>query len=66
MFGKYLTEKLLPHALGRGLEYYDKCAVDKIVTQTMRQGGTFRAMIEAIVISDPFQKRSGLEEQRHE
>ncbi len=29
-FGKCLTEKTLIYALGRGLEYYDQCAVDKI------------------------------------
>ena len=27
-FARTLTEKLLTYALGRGLEYYDKCAVD--------------------------------------
>ena len=30
-FARCLSEKLLTFALGRGLDYYDKCAVDKIV-----------------------------------
>src|SRR5690606_1662627 len=30
-FVECLAEKLLTYALGRGLEYYDQCAVDKIV-----------------------------------
>ncbi|MFO1002271.1 MAG: DUF1585 domain-containing protein [Planctomycetaceae bacterium] len=28
-FSRTLTERLLVYALGRGLEYYDKCAVDQ-------------------------------------
>ena len=31
LFGRCLAEKMLTYALGRGLEYYDKCAVDKIL-----------------------------------
>ncbi len=31
LFSRCLTEKMLTYALGRGLEYYDRCAVDKIV-----------------------------------
>ena len=33
-FARCLAEKLLTYALGRGVEYYDACAVDKIVDQT--------------------------------
>ncbi len=32
-FVECLTQKMLTYALGRGLEYYDKCAVDKIILQ---------------------------------
>ena len=31
MFRRCFAEKLLTYALGRGLEYYDKCALDEIV-----------------------------------
>ena len=30
-FRRCLTEKVLTYALGRGLEYYDRCAVDEIL-----------------------------------
>src|SRR5690606_24790407 len=30
-FARTLAEKMLTYALGRGLEYYDRCAVDKIM-----------------------------------
>ena len=33
MFRRCLAEKLLTYALGRGLEYYDQCAVDEIVAR---------------------------------
>ena len=31
LFSRCLTEKVLTYALGRGLEYYDRCAVDEIL-----------------------------------
>ncbi len=37
-FRRCLTEKLLTYALGRGLEYYDRCAVDDI-SKELRAGG---------------------------
>ena len=37
-FRRCLAEKLLTFALGRGLEYYDKCAVDDIVTAAKADG----------------------------
>ncbi len=52
-----LAEKMLTYALGRGLEYYDKCAVDKIV-DGMQQGELrFSTLLIEIVESDPFQKK---------
>ena len=33
-FVRSLTEKMMTYALGRGLEYYDKCAVDDVVART--------------------------------
>ena len=35
-FARCLAEKMLTFALGRGIEYYDTCAVDKIVANTAR------------------------------
>ena len=60
MFRRCLAEKLLTYALGRGLEYYDKCAVDDSRGRRQRPNGDkFSALVLAIVKSDPFQKRRG-------
>ena len=57
-FRKCLAEKLLTYAIGRGLEYYDRCAVDEIVAKTKAGGDKFSALVVAVVESDPFQKRA--------
>ena len=59
LFRRNLTEKLLTFALGRGLEYYDKCAIDDTVKHLTRNGDRFSALVIGIVKSDPFQKRRG-------
>jgi hypothetical protein len=56
-FTRCLTEKLLTFALGRGLEDYDRCAVDQIVKSLEANRYRFSALVLAIVKSDPFQKR---------
>jgi len=58
-FRRCLTEKMLTYALGRGLEFYDRCAVDDICTAMVRQQNRFSSLIVAIVKSDPFQLRKG-------
>lgn len=58
-FRHCFTEKLLTFALGRGLEYYDKCAVEEIVKAGKAHSDAFSAYVIAIVQSDPFQKRKG-------
>jgi mono/diheme cytochrome c family protein len=55
-----LTEKLLTYALGRGLEYYDVEAVDRIVDQLDQDNGRFSALLTGIVESVPFQKRRNI------
>lgn len=57
-FSRTLTERLMVYALGRGLEYYDKCAVDKTMDLMKQRGNRFSALVEGIVTSDPFMKRS--------
>lgn len=59
MFRRCFAEKLTTYALGRGLEYYDKCALDDIVATGQAGGDRFSAVVLAIVKSDPFQKRKG-------
>jgi Protein of unknown function (DUF1592)/Protein of unknown function (DUF1588)/Protein of unknown function (DUF1587)/Protein of unknown function (DUF1585)/Protein of unknown function (DUF1595)/Ca-dependent carbohydrate-binding module xylan-binding/Planctomycete cytochrome C len=56
-FTHALTEKLLTYALGRGVEYYDACAVDKVVELTAADKFKFSRLVLEIVKSDPFQKR---------
>src|SRR4030095_9057652 len=56
-FYRCLTEKLLTYALGRGLEYYDVDAVDRIVERLDKESGRFSALLMGIVESTPFQKR---------
>lgn len=58
-FRRCFAEKLLTFALGRGLEYYDKCAVDDIVSSGKAHNDAFSAYVLAVVKSDPFQKRKG-------
>jgi len=59
LFRRALAEKMLTYALGRGLEYYDRCAVDDIMSALKKGDDRISAMIVAVVQSDPFQKRRG-------
>ena len=59
LFVHCLTEKMLTYALGRGLEYYDQCAVDKITTALANQDYKFSVLMTEIVKSAPFQMRRG-------
>jgi hypothetical protein len=56
-FVRCLAEKMLIYAVGRGTEYYDKCAIDKIVEDVQKQNYRFAYLIAAIIESDPFQKQ---------
>lgn len=58
-FVRTFVEYLLTYALGRGLEVYDRCAVDSIVKAAKKGGYKFSAIVHAIVWSDPFSKRRG-------
>jgi Protein of unknown function (DUF1588)/Protein of unknown function (DUF1585)/Protein of unknown function (DUF1592) len=58
-FARCVAEKLLTYALGRGIEYYDRCALDDIVKGVGRDGYKFSRLVLEVVQSDPFQKRRG-------
>ncbi len=58
-FSRCLSEKLLTYAIGRGLEYYDRCAVDRIVSELGHREYRFSALLKAIVTSQPFLMRRG-------
>jgi hypothetical protein len=51
-----VADKLLTYALGRGLEYYDQCAVDTITKALAEDGHKFSRLVIGIVHSDPFLK----------
>ncbi len=55
-FGRCVTEKLLTYALGRGLEYYDRCALDKIMVD-LENDDRFSTLVNGIIQSAPFQMR---------
>ena len=56
-FVRCLAEKALIYALGRGLEYYDRCALDEITERVSRNHYRFSSLIMAVVESVPFQMR---------
>jgi hypothetical protein len=53
-FIRTLAEKMLTFALGRGLEYYDKCAVEDICKDLKANGHRFSALLSGVVNSKPF------------
>jgi len=58
-FVQNLSEKMLTFALGRGLEYYDKCAVRDMKAAVAKKGFRFSALVTEVVKSEPFRKRKG-------
>ena len=58
-FLRCMTEKMLTYALGRGVERYDRPAVDKIVQNLDKDGAKFSTLVMEIVKSVPFEKRRG-------
>ncbi len=61
LVARCLAQKLLTYALGRGLEYYDRRAVDSIVAAVGAKDYKMSALVGAIVRSDPFRLRRGKE-----
>jgi hypothetical protein len=61
-FIRCLSEKMLTYALGRGLEHYDRCAIDEISKRLAKNNYKFSALVLEVVKSTPFQKRRGEEE----
>ena len=56
-FVRCLTEKMLTYAIGRGIEYYDRPTVEKIVETLPNQGYRMKSLIVEIVKSDAFRQR---------
>lgn len=58
-FARCMTEKMLTYALGRGLEYYDRCATDAVLERLKANEYRFSELVLGIVTSKPFQQRRG-------
>jgi Protein of unknown function (DUF1588)/Protein of unknown function (DUF1585) len=56
-FAANVTEKLMAYALGRGVEYYDRPTLRRIVREASRDGFRWSAVVVGIVSSAPFQMR---------
>jgi mono/diheme cytochrome c family protein len=59
LFARALSEKMLIYAIGRGLEYYDRAAVNQIVAAIRRSDYRFSTLVVEITKSDPFRMRRG-------
>jgi len=57
-FVRCVVEKMLTYAIGRGLEPYDRRAVNRIVEAMTQENDRFSVLLIEIVKSDPFQKRT--------
>ena len=58
-FSRTLIEKMMTYGLGRGLQAYDRPAVDSVHRALTADGYRFRTMVQQIVKSLPFQSRRG-------
>jgi hypothetical protein len=56
-FVRALAEKMLIYSLGRGLEYYDRCEVNRITEAVNSKNGQLTSMVHEIVRGRPFQYR---------
>ena len=54
-----LSAKLLTYGLGRGLEFYDEPAIDKMVLAAEKGQNRFSTLVLGVVMSDPFRLRRG-------
>ena len=52
-----LTSKMLTYAIGRGVEYYDKPAVRRIVREAQASDYSWSSIIRGVIASDPFRMR---------
>jgi hypothetical protein len=57
VFVRCFVEKMLTYALGRGLESYDRRAVNALMATLEKANDRFSVLLMEIVKSDPFQKR---------
>ena len=56
-FERAVAVKMLTYALGRGVEYYDRPAINEIVLKAGKDDGRFLSWVTAVAESVPFQYR---------
>lgn len=61
LFVRCLVGKMLTYALGRGLDYYDEPAIDRVAAAMARDGNRFSTLVLEIASSEPFRFRRGKE-----
>ncbi|MEX2142111.1 MAG: DUF1592 domain-containing protein [Pirellulales bacterium] len=59
LFVRCLTDRMLTYALGRGLEEFDECTIERIAQATEKNEYRFSGLVIEIVRSDAFQKKRG-------
>ena len=60
-YSRTLARKMLTYALGRGIEFYDRCALDIIVESMAANDYRFSVLVSEVVFSEPFRMRRGEE-----
>ena len=63
-FCRCLCEKMLTYAIGRGLESYDRCAVDGIMQSLVNNDYRFSSLILGVTKSIPFQMKGAKQERK--
>ena len=58
-FLRCVSEKMLTYGLGRGMEFYDRTAIQKVVAGLDKNDAKFSALVLGVVNSVPFQMRRG-------
>lgn len=56
-FARFMTEKLMTYALGRGVEYFDMPVIRRIVHESEDSNYRFSDLLMRIIQSEPFQMR---------
>jgi hypothetical protein len=59
LFARNLAEKMLTYGLGRGIEYYDRPTVQKVVAGLEADDYKFSRLVIEIARSEPFRNRRG-------
>ena len=54
-----MLERLLTYGIGRGIERYDQCDLDKMTFRTLNKGGRFSHLLAEVIRSKAFRTRRG-------